>query len=171
MNELDLRYRRWRAADEEGRDEEGDHAFKAVFHAVRSEQPVSPTFAARTMEAVAAAAARDANRARRTRAALVWGSVFGGAAAAYFGASLAISALAAGLLRLLDLMVAVVVGAATGFEAGTDFWSVLTGLGRALAAFAADPTVTIVVLAVQGIAIAALFGLQRLLGSDGESLE
>ncbi|MCA1652074.1 MAG: hypothetical protein LC753_18005 [Acidobacteria bacterium] len=47
----------------------------------------------------------------------------------------------------------------------------MSGLGRAAAAFAADPKVTFVIIVIQGIAIAALFTLQRLLGSDGESFE
>jgi hypothetical protein len=48
---------------------------------------------------------------------------------------------------------------------------VVSSLGRASAAFIADPTVTITMLAIQGIAIAALVALRRLLGSDREFLE
>jgi hypothetical protein len=47
----------------------------------------------------------------------------------------------------------------------------LTSLGRAAAAFAANPTVTFTFLALQALAIAALVALHRLLGSDWESFK
>jgi hypothetical protein len=170
-DDLTWSYRRWRAADDGERDDDADAAFRSVFHAVRTEPRVPPHFTERTMAAIAGAAQGDAVRARRTRAAVVSGSVLGGATAAYYGAGFAISTVAAGFLRLLDLVVAVIVGAAAGVDAGADFWSMLASLGRAAAAFAADPKVTFVILVVQGVAIAALFALQRLLGSNGESFE
>jgi hypothetical protein len=54
---------------------------------------------------------------------------------------------------------------------GRDAWSVLTNIGRAAAAFASDPSVSMVILALQGIAIAALVALHRLLGSETEYSE
>jgi hypothetical protein len=51
------------------------------------------------------------------------------------------------------------------------FWPVLASLGRAAAALAADPTVTFAMIAISGVAVAALLALQRLLGSDGESFQ
>jgi hypothetical protein len=48
---------------------------------------------------------------------------------------------------------------------------VLASMGRAAGAFVSDPKVTIVLLALQGIAIAAFIVLQRLLGSDAEYLK
>ena len=53
---------------------------------------------------------------------------------------------------------------------GADSWNVVSNLGRAAAAFAASPSVTMVILAMQGVAFVALVALQRLLRSDTESL-
>jgi hypothetical protein len=164
-------YLRWRAADESGADEAADAAFRAVFQSAVAEPVVSSDFTARTMSAVAAAAQRDARRVRRMRAGLVGASIVGGAAGAYYGAGLAVSALSGAFTRLLNLFVAAVVGAAAALQAGADFWTLLANVGRGAAAVAADPEVTFVILIIQGLAIVALLALQRLLGSDGESFE
>jgi hypothetical protein len=168
--ELIRRYSRWHAAETAGADDEADAAFKAVFAAV-PDRPAPPEFAARTMAAVAEASARDARRARRTRAALVGGGVVGAAVGAYYGAGYAITALSTAVIALLNLFVGAIVGSAGAMERGVDIWAVLGNLGRAGAAFIADPKVTVVLLAIQGIAAAALFALQRLLGTDRESFK
>ena len=171
MNEALGSYQRWRAADESGHDEDADWAFRTVFQTVESEPPVSPGFTARTLAAIAAATERDARRARYTRAGVVSGAAIGGAAAAYFGLGWAISAVSTVFIGFLNVVIAAIVGGAAALETGAGFWSVLGSLGRAAAAFAADPKVTLVILAIQVVAIAALFALHRLLGSDGESFE
>jgi hypothetical protein len=163
-------YTRWRDADQLGRDDEADAAFKAVFAALPAREP-SPAFAERTMEAVALAAAVEAARARRMRVAAIAGGSLGGAAAVYLGAGLALSAVTRGAVWLLDVLLAVVVRSATAMENGADLWTVLASLGRAAAVFVADPKVTFTMVAIQGVAVAALFALQRLLGSDGESFK
>jgi hypothetical protein len=56
-------------------------------------------------------------------------------------------------------------------ETGADIWSVLSSMGRTAAAVTADPTVTVMLFALQAIALAALVALQRLLGADEESLK
>jgi hypothetical protein len=123
------------------------------------------------MGMIAAAAERDARRSRRTRAAVGPALIVGGAAAVYFGAGLAVRFLSAVFLGFLNLVIAGIVGGAAGLHTGAGLWGLLASLGRAAAAFAADPTVTLVVFAIQGIAIAALVALRRLLGSSGERLE
>jgi hypothetical protein len=50
-------------------------------------------------------------------------------------------------------------------------WSLLTALGRATAAFVADPRVTIAMLVFQVVAVAALTALHRLLGPEREWLK
>jgi hypothetical protein len=171
MNDTAGGYQRWRAADESGRDDDADVALRSLFQTVVPEPSVSAGFTARTMAAVADVAARDARRARRTRAAVVSSAVVGGLAAAYFGTGLAISIVSSMFLGLFDLLIAGTVRGASAVETGAGFWAVLASLGRAAAAFAADPKVTIAIVVVQGIAIAALVALQRLLGSDRESFE
>lgn len=171
MNDALNSYARWREADESGRDDDADEAFRTVYQTAVSEPLIPAAFTTRVMGAIMAAAERDARRARRTRATVVSGAVVGGSAAAYYGAGWVISAFSTVFIGLLNLLIAAVVQGASGLETGASFWSVLSGLGRAAAAFAADPKVTFVIIVIQGIAIAALFTLQRLLGSDGESFE
>lgn len=171
MNDALNSYARWREADESGREDDADAAFRTVYQAAVSEPLIPAAFTTRVMGAIMAAAERDARRARRTRATVVSGAIVGGSAAAYYGAGWVISAFSTVFIGLLNLLIAAVVQGASGLETGASFWSVLSGLGRAAAAFAADPKVTFVIIVIQGIAIAALFTLQRLLGSDGESFE
>jgi hypothetical protein len=168
MNEAPGSYGRWRAAEESGREDEADWAFRTVFQATMPEQPVSPEFTTRTMTAVAAAAARDARHARRVRAGVLTGTAVGTTAAVYFGAGWAISIAAAGFIGLLNMLIAAMVRGAAAFQTGAGVWSVLASLGRAAAALAADPNVTFAMIAISAVAIAALLALQRLLGSDGE---
>ena len=169
--DLTRAYRRWRAAEEAARDEEADAACQALFAELTPEQHVAPDFTARTMTAFAAATAQQARRARRTRAAMAASAMLGLATTVYFGGGVAVSMLSAGLLGLLNLLVGAVVGIASGAQTGADFWGVLGGIGRAISAFVSNPTVTVAMVALQGIAIAALFALQRLLQSDRESFK
>jgi hypothetical protein len=163
--------RKWLDADLASQDEDADAACRTVF-AETSADPVVPLdFAARTMEAIGVAAARDALAARRMRRALVGGSVAGGLASLYLFGGWAISEISDIAVALLNLLVGATVRIAGGVQAGADIWTVLSGMGHAVAAFVSDPTVTIAMLAMQGIAIAALFALQRLLGTDTESFK
>lgn len=168
--ELSRIYARWREAEDLGREDDADAAFLAVFAAVPSQQP-SQDFTQNVLQAVAVTAARDARYARRIRVAALAGGAIGGAAAVYFGAGLALSAVSSALVWLLDALVAVTVRSVSAMESGADIWTVLASLGRAAAAFVADPKVTFTIMAIQGIAVAALVALQRLLGADGESFK
>jgi hypothetical protein len=161
-------YSRWHAADEADRDDEADEAFRALTEAVIPAAAVPARFSERTMCAIAAATAADARRAELTRKALVLAAVVG-AVAAGFAAPFALSIVSSALIAGLNGIVAAIVWAATG--PNLNLWSVMSSLGRASAAFIADPRVTITMLAIQGIAIAALVALRRLLGSDREFLE
>lgn len=168
--DLVRRFDRWRATEAGGSDDDADEAFKGVFAAAPGVPP-STDFTARTLMLVAETAARDARRARRSRRAGIGVGVAGGVVAAYYGAGYAIAAVSTAFVTLLDLFVGATVGTAGAVERGADVWTVLGTLGRAAAAFVADPKVTFVMLAVQGIAAAALIGLQRLLGADRETFK
>jgi len=170
MNQSPGSYGRWRAAEDDGRDDDADWAFRAVFQSAMPEQPVSHDFTTRTMTAVAAAAAGDARRARRTRAGVSMGTLVATSAAVYLGAGWAVSLASAALVGLLNMVIAGAVRGASALTPG-GFWPVLASLGRAAAALAAEPTVTLAMIAISGVAIAALLALQRLLGSDGESFQ
>ncbi len=169
MTDPRTNYHRWRAADDDGREDEADAAFQAVFQAVVPERPVAPELTARTMEAIAAAAARDARRARQVRMGVATGTVAATAAGLYAGAGWAVGLVSAALLGLFNLVIALVVRTAEASQSGGGVWGVLTSLGRAMSALAADTSVTIALIAISAVAIAGLVALQRLLGSDEES--
>jgi hypothetical protein len=162
-------YSQWRAADETDRDDEADMAFRALSQAVMPERVVPLQFTIGTTAAIANAMASDARRAGRARSALVWGGVAAGAIAAYFGAAPALSVVSTALVASLAAIIRAIVWLSTGPDFSV--WSMLNNLGRASAAFIADPKVTVIMLMIQGIAIAALVALRRLLGSDREFVE
>jgi hypothetical protein len=167
-DELDRHVHRWLAADDEDRDDDAEAAFRVVFTSAAESMPVPAGFTADTMRAVERVAARDRKAARLTRLAAIWLGVAGGLTLAYFSAGAIASTLTLAFGALLDFAISVIVGAATNGQSGTSVWTVFGNLGRAAAAFAASPTVTITILTIQAIAIAALVALQRILGSDLE---
>jgi hypothetical protein len=163
-------FQRWQDAEDRGLDDQADAAFARVFRsAIRTEAAPAP-FTARTMAAVGVAIEREERRVRRMRR--IVAPVAAGAAIAmvYFSGGLLVSALSAALVAVLDLIIAAVVGIATTIPAGADVWTVLSTVGRATAALLATPAVTMTILAIQGVAIAAFVALQRILRSDRELL-
>jgi hypothetical protein len=172
MSSSPTRFDRWLDADAGYRADEADAAFRVAYQTTMADQPVSLDFAARTMSAVAAASASDVRRTRRVRATVITGTIAVTLAALYYGAGWAVSVMSAAFVGLLNLAVAATVrGATGGGQGGSGVWSFLSSLGRAAAAFAADPNVTFAMIAISAIAIAALVALQRLLGSDEESFQ
>jgi hypothetical protein len=162
-------YQRWRAAEESERGDDADAAFQALFQSAVPDQPVSAQFTSRTMSAIAEAAARDARRARQVRTGVLSGTVVATGAGLYAGAGWAVGLVSAGFLGLLNLVIAAVVRTAETFQSGAGVWGVLSSLGRATSALAADTSVTLALIAISAVAIAGLVALQRLLGSDEES--
>lgn len=169
MDELNRDYERWVDADVQGNDEDADAACRDLFNDALPLRLVPARFASDTMARIVAAKAADARRARRARAVLLWGSATAGPVAVYFGAGAAMSAAAGLLLAALNLLVNATVKIANMSE--LNLWSLTGSLGRALAAIMSDADVTIVVIAMHGIAFAALVALQRLLGPDTESFK
>jgi hypothetical protein len=163
--------RRWRDADEAGDDDEADAACRTLFATGLTERPIALDFPARAMEAIDAARVADDRRARRSRRAMLAGGLLGGSAAAYYGSGWAIALASSLVVGFLDLFIGATVRLATGVHSGADAWGVVSGLGRAFAAFISDPTVTIAMLAMQIVAVAALIALQRLLGTQTESFK
>jgi hypothetical protein len=163
--------RRWKEADDDGLDDEADAACRALFAEAAMDRPLSLDFAARTMQAIDVAAVADRRRHRLVRKGLIGGGIAAAIGAAFFGGPWAVAAISRLTVGVLDLLLGATVRIASGVQAGADVWSLLSNVGRAVAAFVSDPSVTFVMLAMQGIAIAALFALQRLLGSDTESFK
>ena len=151
-DDLTRSYRRWLEADESGSDDDADAACRTLFQAAdREEEDIVPlTFTSRTMQAISAAAVRDAEAARRTRTGLIAGSIAGGVLIAYFTAGAALSFLIRALIWMFDVLVGLIVRGAAGAETGASVWSVFASLGRAASAFVADPTVTFVLLGPAG---------------------
>jgi hypothetical protein len=161
-------WRRWIEAEEAGDDEAADALFTGVFRGTGTGLPTAQ-FTANTMAEVAAVAARDARRARRIRA-IGWPvAIVTAVLIVYMTAGLMMSAFSAVVVGALDLLVSAVVKVATTTSAGGDAWSIASSLGRATAALLTSPSVTTTILALQGIAVAALVALHRLLRSDRES--
>lgn len=167
-DELVRGYRRWRAMEGAGREDEADAAFGPVFREASGDHPVSLSFTADTMAAVAATVEQDAQRARRTRKVLVPAGAAAAGVLLYLSGGFIVSAMATSALWAVNLIIGSIVGMATNAETGADLWSVARSLGRAAASFVSSPVVTISIIAIQGVAMAALIALQRLLGSDGE---
>jgi hypothetical protein len=170
-DDLKRLYGRWREADESGREQDAERACRAFFDSAGRDPRVSTDFTARTRAAIAAAGARDRERARRTQQLTLLGGTAAAVLALVFGGSWALAALSRVLLGSIDLLVGLSVRIATSIHAGTDLWSIVASVGRALAAFVADPAVTAAILAMQGVAMVALLALHRLLGSDRETLK
>ena len=164
-------YRRWLEADAEAQDDEADASFGRLFDTCVPTPLPSVRFTETTMAAIAETTAADARRSRRTRRVLVWSGVPVLVVGLYFGAGAALSALSTGLVAGLNFLVGVVVWFANGHDARSTVWSVLTGLGRASLAFAADSRVTVAMVVFQAVAVAALAVLHRLLGPDREWLK
>jgi hypothetical protein len=171
MSDAPGSYTRWQNAEAEGREDDADWAFRTVFQLEMPDEVVTPEFTAETMKAVAAAAAADARRDRHARIGLITSSIVAMVAAVYFGAGWAVRFASALFIRVLDMLVAAVVGGADAFQTGAGFWGLLASLGRATSALASDPSVTFGMIAISAIAIAALVARQRLLGSDGEAFQ
>ena len=171
QDDLELSYRRWQRSESEGRDDDADAEFRDVFAAAMPSVGVSAAFTARTMAAVSEAAVREARRSRWVRAASIAAGLVGSVGAAYFGAGFVVSVASAIVAGAFDLLIGGVVGMAGAAQTGAGVWSVLAHVGRAVGAAASDPTVTMTLFALQGIAVAALLALQRLLGTDEESLK
>lgn len=167
-DDLARAHARWRALEEDGRDDEADAAFTTLYREGVDQAPVTLAFTARTLDAVAAAADRDRRRARRTRQVLVPLGAAAAAALLYVSGGLILSGLTTSLMWGLDVLIATIAGAAKNAETGAGLWAVMRSLGRAAAAFMSSPAVTVGIIALQGVAMAALVALQRLLGSDGE---
>jgi len=170
-DDLSEQYRRWLEADEQGNDAEADASFERLFDACLPAPLPSARFTETTMAAIGAAAVADAARAKRLRRVLLWSGVPLGALALYFGAGALLWTFSTGIVAALDFLVAMVVWFANGHDIQSTVWTVLTGLGRAALAFAADSRVTVAILIFQVVAVAALAALHRLLGPEREWLK
>ena len=169
-DQLIRRFQRWQDAEDDGLDEQADAAFADLFRAAVPAEAVPAPFTARTMEAVVAATEREARRVRRLRVIGIPVAAAASLVMVYFTAGLLVTGVSTAVVAVLDLIIATVVGIATTIPAGADVWTVLSTLGRATAALLATPAVTMTILAIQGIAIAAFVALQRILRSDRELL-
>jgi hypothetical protein len=169
MNEQD-QHQRWLDAELEGRDDDADALFGTMFKGTVPPVTGSAAFATKTMAAVAEAAALDARRARTTRRVFIPAASAAAIVLTYLCSGLMMSAFSAIVVNAIDLLIGAVVYVATTMRSGGDAWSLAGNLGKATAALLTSPSVTTTILALQGMAIAALIALQRLLRSEREGL-
>ena len=163
-------YQRWLDADLEGREDDADALFGTVFKGAVPAAPAPAAFTARTMAAVGEAAALDARRARTRRRVVVPVASAAALTLAYLSTGLVLSVFSTLVVNALDLLIGAVVYVATTARSGGDAWSLAGNLGKATAALLTNPSVTTTILALQGMAVAALIALQRLLRSERGSL-
>jgi hypothetical protein len=163
-------YQRWLDAEIEDRDDDADALFGTVFRGTLPRTQAPAAFTARTMAAVGDAAARDLRRARTRRRVLFPAASVAALVIAYLCSGLMMSAFSAVVVKSLDLLIAAVVYVATTMRSDGGVWSVAGSLGKATAAVLTNSSVTTTILALQGMAVAALIALQRLLRSDREPL-
>lgn len=156
-------YQRWLDAELEGRDDDADAAFGTVFRGAVPRPQTPLAFTARTMAAVTEAAARDLRRARTRRRVLLPAASVAALVIAYLCSGLMMSAFSAVVVKSLDLLIASVVYVATAMRSDGGAWNVAGSLGKATAAVLTNSSVTTTILALQGMAFAALVGLRRLL--------
>ncbi|MGH9330838.1 MAG: hypothetical protein ACRD09_10370 [Vicinamibacterales bacterium] len=155
---------RWMAADREGREDEADAAFKAVFRAAPAPE-ARPAFIDRVMEALARDVARRRRRARIAAAS-------GVAASILMGLGVTVALIAQGpklIVWAVDACVAAAVWMSAAFENGLDLWAILAQIGSAAAAVIATPQVSSVLIAIEAIGAVALYGLHRIFASEQES--
>jgi hypothetical protein len=158
--ELTRAWRRWVAAERDGRDDQADVAFRDVAPMLPIRTP-RPDFASRVMHAVEREAIR---RARVARGLVVVCSVVSVGFA--IGVILQLprllqAALDAGLAALLWTLVAL--------NRGLDAWAILAQFGRTVAAVVDTPEVTVSIVGLGVVAVAALYGLHRMLELEERS--
>src|SRR5262245_18329050 len=147
-------YRRWADAEQSGREDDADDALRVLFSAVPRQAPTD-RLRAEVASSIALAARRQA---RLSKAAL--------APAGVFAALLTLLLLPQipRLVRVLaDLSVRAVVWMILAFNRGVDVWTVLGQLARGAGALVVAPQVSLVLIACGLVAIAALYGLNRML--------
>jgi hypothetical protein len=153
-------WRRWLASDEEGRDEDADLAFGALFRRVPTRLP-DPAFAERVAQATARAAARQA---RIARAVLICGAVCG------LGLAVAVLFEIPRLLQAsLDLVIGAIVSTTLALGRGVGAWTVLAQLARALGGVVVTPQGTFALSGLGLVAIGALYALHRVLEVEERS--
>ena len=153
-------WRRWVDAEREGRSEDADAAFRAVFHAVPTHLP-GDALTGRVVQTVARAAARQARLAKL---------------AAATGAVVAVALTIAVLLQLprflramVEFSVRTVIWTILAFERGLDAWTILVQAARAVGAVLLAPQVTIAMMGLGLLAVGALYALNRMLEPEERS--
>lgn len=158
--DLPPEWRRWVAAESDGRDDEADAALRTVFRAVPPRMPPDG-FGERVAQAVARTAARQARLAKAVYAA-------GGAIAAAL--TIALVWQLPRLVRAgIDLSVNAVVWIIIAVDRGLSVWAILAQMARTLGALVVAPQVTMGLVALGLIAILALYALNRMLELEERS--
>lgn len=153
-------WRRWSAAERDQREDDADVALRAAFSAVPRRAP-SEQFNAHVADAVARTAARQARLAR---------AVMTASGIMTLALMVAMLTQVPRLFRpVLDVGVGGLVWTVAAVDSGFSVWTVLSQMARTIAALIVAPQVTLVLMALALVAIAALYGLNRMLELEERS--
>jgi len=159
----------WLAAEYGSDDSAADEALKDLVRVLPAPAPPAG-FAGRVM----AAAARDGivrtptrrGWSKPTTRLLAW---CGGGVAALVVTLVSLPLLVRQAARLLNFSVQGFVWIVRGLEGGLDAWSLMAEIGRVVGASLTTPQVSISVVLLEMVGVAALYTLHRVLSNDRES--
>jgi hypothetical protein len=160
MDERFREWRRWSASEAEGRDDEADEAFRALFRSVPHRVP-RVSLASQVERATAQAAVRQARLAK----AAVLAGVAGGVALMV----LLLLQIPRLLQATLDLVIGAIVSTTLALSRGVDAWTVLAQIARAIGGVVVTPQGTYALSGLGLVAIGALYALHRMLELEERS--
>lgn len=155
-----IEWRRWLTAERDEREDDADAELRLIFRSIPTQAP-RDGFAERVAEAIA----RDSRRrARLTRLTL-----FGASAAAVIVSVVVLWQLPRLFRPMFNAGVSGLVWSLAAVDRGIDVWTLIGRVARVTAAIAVTPQVTLLLMALALVAIAALYGLNRVLELEERS--
>jgi hypothetical protein len=153
-------WRRWLTAERDERDDDADAELRAVFRSIPTQAP-REGFAGRVAQAVM----RDGRRRARIARLMLWGA----ATAAVVVSVVVLWQLPRLLRPMFYAGVSGLVWSLAAVDRGIDVWTLIGRIARLTAAIVVTPEVTLLLMALALVAIAALYGLNRVLELEERS--
>ncbi len=155
-----IEWRRWLTAERDDRDDDADAELRLVFRSIPTQAP-RDGFAGRVAEAIA----RDSRR----RARLMRLTLFGASAAAAIVSVVVLWQLPRLFRPMFNAGISGLVWSLAAVDRGIDVWTLIGRMARVTAAIIVTPQVTLLLMALALVAIAALYGLNRVLELEERS--
>jgi hypothetical protein len=153
-------WRRWLTAERDEREDDAEAELRLVFRSIPTLAPPEG-FAGRVAQAVA----RDIRR----RAQITRLIVLGWSAAAIVASGVVLWQLPRLLRPMFNAGVSGLVWSLAAVDRGIDVWTLIGRMARLTAAIVVTPQVTLLLMALALVAIAALYGLNRVLDLEERS--